>query len=172
MITVTCDAIVAIARGSALNCRMATGARVESGAIVMAVGGAIAALLYAWFLSADLASVHGDAVVGQAMETLTALGLLWLMLLILMLVDRWLGGPSWPRRAGFLLAPLAGVATLFATDYPGDGLARTAIIVLPLLIGAYLLAGRLAPRPAARAQFAILLPVAALCAYAFDIFLS
>jgi hypothetical protein len=140
----------------------------------MAAGGASALLLYAWFLSVDLASLvgPGDAVVAQAYEALTALALLWGVLLLLVAVDRGLGGPSWPRRAGFLMVPAAGIATLFATDYPGRLLCRLSLLALPLLVGLYLLLGRLPPRRAARAQAAALLPMAALSAYLIRLFLS
>lgn len=142
------------------------------GTIALAIFGALAALLYGWFLSVDLASdVSGDAVVGQAFEALTALGLFWIVVLVLIAIDRGIGGPSWPRRAGFVLVPLAGIATTFATDYPGNLLCRIGIIGMPLLIGAYLLAGRLPMRQAARAQGAILLPMAAFSAYAIELFM-
>lgn len=133
----------------------------------MAVGGAAALLCYLWFLSADFAAsgMSGDSVVGQAFETLTALLFLWILLFVLVAFDRGLGGRSWPRRAGFLLAPIAAVATVFATDYPSDRLCQTAVIGLPLLIGIYLLLGRLPRDRAALAQAAMLLPIAALSAY-------
>src|SRR4051794_37806570 len=101
-------------------------ARPGPGTIVMAAGGAAALLLYAWFLSVDLASLvgPGDAVVGQGFEALTALALLWGLLLVLVALDRGLGGPSWTRRAGFLLMPVAGIATAFATDYPSNRLCQ------------------------------------------------
>lgn len=137
----------------------------------MAAGGAAAALLYAWFLSVDLASVIGDAVVGQAYEALTALLLLWCVLLVLVIVDRVLGGPSWVRRAGYVLVPLAGVATFFATDYPGSRLCRFILLALPLLTGAYVVLGRLPRREAGRVQAAVLLPMAVLSAYAIRLFL-
>jgi hypothetical protein len=138
----------------------------------MAAGGLLAALLFAWFLSVDLTHVSGDAVVGQAFEAFTALGFLWVVLLALMLLDRGLGGASWPRRAGFLLVPLAGVAAFFATDYPDDRLSRAGVVAMPLLIGAYLAAGRLAPRQAARVQAALLLPLAGLSYYSIALFAS
>jgi hypothetical protein len=147
--------------------------RPRPGTIVMAAGGAAAALLYAWFLSVDLASVvgPGDAVVGQAYEALTALLLLWCVLLVLVIVDRVLGGPSWVRRAGYVLVPLAGVATFFATDYPGSRLCRFILLALPLLTGAYVALGRLPRREAGRVQAAVLLPMAVLSAYAIRLFL-
>ncbi|HEY7805604.1 MAG TPA: hypothetical protein VIC34_00255 [Croceibacterium sp.] len=151
---------------------MGTRTRPGAGTILMAAGGALAALLFAWFLSVYLTHVSGDAVVGQAFEALTALGFLWVVLLVLLALDRGLGGPSWPRRAGFLLVPVAGVATFFATDYPDDRLSRAGVIAMPLLIGAYLAAGRLEPRLAARVQAAILLPLAALCWYSIALFVT
>lgn len=138
----------------------------------MAAGGLLAALLFAWFLSVGLTHLWGDAVVGQAFEALTALGFLWVVLLVLLALDRGLGGPSWPRRTGFVLVPVAGIATLFATDYPDDPLSRAGVVAMPLLIGAYLAAGRLEPRQAARVQAALLLPLAALCWYSIALFVS
>ncbi|MEA3039468.1 MAG: hypothetical protein QOE79_1981 [Sphingomonadales bacterium] len=148
--------------------------KVRPGIAAMAVGGAIALLLYAWFLSVDLATLvgPGDSVVGQAIEALTALAWLWAVLLVLALFDRILGGPSWPRRFGYLLVPAAGVATLFATDYPGRLLCRLSLVALPLLVGLYLALGRLPPRRAAWAQAAALLPMAALSAWLAWLFLE
>jgi hypothetical protein len=149
-------------------------ARVPAGAWVMAAGGAAALLLFGWFLSVDLASIvgPGDSVVGQAYEALTALALLWGVLLVLVALDRGLGGASWARRAGFLLVPVAGVATLFATDYPGRWLCRLSLIGLPLLVGAYLALGRLPRRHAARAQAAALVPMAAISVWLIRLFVS
>lgn len=143
----------------------------RAGTVALAIFGGVALLLYGWFLSVDLApSVGGDAVVGQAFEALTALGLFWIVVLVLLAIDRGVGGPSWPRRAGFVLVPLAGIATTFATDYPNDPLCRIGIIVMPLLIGAYLLAGRLAVPRASQLQTAILLPMAVFSIYAILLF--
>jgi hypothetical protein len=149
-----------------------TAAKRPVGLVAMAVGGAASLLCYLWFLSADLAAISGpgDSVVGQAYETLTALALLWMLLFVLLAFDRGLGGRSWPRRAGFLLVPVASLATLFATDYPGDRLCQGIVIGLPLLVGLYLLAGRLIRRQAAIAQALMLLPIVALSAYAIQRF--
>jgi hypothetical protein len=153
---------------------MEKSAKVRPGTIVMAAGGVAALLLYFWFLSLDFASIvgPGDAVVAQAYATLTALALLWGVLLVLVVMDRGLSGPSWTRRAGFVLVPVAGIATLFATDYPSNRLCQLSILALPLLVGAYVLLGRLPARQAARAQAAVLLPMAALSAYAIRLFVS
>ncbi|MEA3065345.1 MAG: hypothetical protein QOJ27_1797 [Sphingomonadales bacterium] len=153
---------------------METRSKPRPGTIVMAAGGAVALLLYSWFLSLDFAGIvgPGDSVVAQAYATLTALALLWALLLALVALDRGLGGPSWPRRGGFLLVPVAGFATVFATDYPGDRLCQLAVAALPLLVGAYALLGLLPPRWAARAQAAMLLPMAALAAYPIVRFVS
>lgn len=146
---------------------MAMSARPRGGTILMAVLGAAALLLYLWFVSLDFAGISGpgDSVVGQAYATLAVLAWLWGMLLVLVAMDRLLGGPSWPRRAGFLLVPVAGIATLFATDYPGNRLCQLDVMALPLLIGAYLMAGRLPPRWAVWAQAAMLLGIGALSIY-------
>jgi hypothetical protein len=161
------DPPLAFRRGSAMMSGMAMSARPRGGTILMAVLGAAALLLYLWFVSLDFASLSspGDGVVGQAYAIFAVLALLWGMLLVLVVMDRMLGGPSWPRRAGFLQVPVAGIATLFATDYPGNRLCQLDIMALPLLIGAYLLLGRLPPRHAAWAQAAALLGVAALSVY-------
>ncbi len=65
----------------------------------MAAGGAAALLLYLWFVSLDFASISGpgDSVVGQAYATLSVLALLWGLLIALVAIDSFLGGPSWPR---------------------------------------------------------------------------
>jgi hypothetical protein len=148
--------------------------RMRPATAAMAAAGAAALLLYLWFLSVDLAGVSGpgDSVVGQAFEALTALAWLWGLLLVLIALDRALGGPSWPRRFGYLLVPVAGIATLFATDYPSNRLCQLAVLTLPLLAGAYLLAGRLPRRRAAQAQAAALLPMAALSGYAIRLFVG
>jgi hypothetical protein len=153
---------------------MEKSAKLRPGPMLMAAGGAAALLLYLWFLSLDLAGIEGpgDSVVGQAYATLAALAWLWGLLLALVAVDRALGGPSWARRAGFLLVPVAGIATLFATDYPGDRLCRLAVLALPPLVGAYLLLGRLPARRAGWAQAAMLLALAALSAYPIERFVS
>ena len=108
----------------------------------------------------------------QAYSALAALVLLWLALLVLGIVDRALGGPSWIRRAGFVLVPVAAVATTFATDAPNDRFSQIAVVALPLLAGLYALAGRLAPGPSAKAQTATLVSIAALSAYAIKQFIS
>lgn len=151
---------------------MGTDTRPGSGTIAMAAGGAAAVLLYLWFLSLDYAAIAGpgDSVVAQAYATLTALALLWALLLVLLVMDRALGGPSWTRRAGFLLVPAAGIATVCATDYPGNRLCQIAVAALPLLTGAYLALGRLPARRAAWAQAAVLVPMAGLSAYVIELF--
>jgi hypothetical protein len=153
---------------------MENSARLRTGTIVMAALGAAALLLYGWFLSVDLASVvgPGDAMVAQAYEALTALLLLWVVLLLLVVIDRAMGGPSWTRRAGFLLVPLAGIATFFATDYPGDRLCQIAVLALPPLVGAYVLLGPLPTRAGGRAQALVLVPMAALSAYVIRLFIG
>lgn len=146
---------------------MAMSARPRGGTILMAILGAAALLLYLWFVSLDFASISapGDSVVGQAYAIFAVLALLWGLLVLLVVADRVLGGPSWARAAGYLLVPIAGIATLFATDYPGNRLCQLDIMALPLLIGAYVLAGRLPARWAGWAQAATLIGVAALSVY-------
>src|SRR5579862_4692298 len=137
-----------------------TEAKRPAGVIAMAVFGTAALLFYLWFVSANFAPNNGpgDSVVGQAFETLTALLLLWIALFVLLAFDRGLGGASWSRRVGFLLVPIAAVATALATDAPNDRLSQAGVIGLPLLVGLYLLLGRLPRRHASLAQAATLLP--------------
>jgi hypothetical protein len=149
-----------------------------AGTIVMAAGGGVALLLYLWFLSLDFAALEGpgDSAVGNAFATLTALAALWGLLLLLVAIDRGLGGPSWIRRAAFVLVPVAGIGTLFATDYPGNKLCQLSVLALPLLVGAYLLLGRLPRRGASRhaggAQAILLLTMGAISAYPIEKFIS
>src|SRR4051812_46628053 len=143
------------------------------GTIAICVGGVAAALLYAWFLAVNFATaLGGEARIAQAYAALAALVLLWLALLVLAIIDRALHGPSWTRRAGFVLVPIAAIATAFATDAPNDRLSQLAVVALPLLAGAYALLGRLSARLAAKAQTAALMLMAALCAYAINRFIS
>src|SRR4051812_49690090 len=115
---------------------MEKGARFPAGVWLMAAGGAAALLLFGWFLSVDLASIvgPGDAVVGQAYEALTALALLWCVLLVLVALDRGLGGASWPRRAGFLLVPVAGVAPPLSPRFSRPPLCPPSPPAFPLLV--------------------------------------
>jgi hypothetical protein len=147
-------------------------ARPRAATIVFIAGCLAALLLWLWALSLDAMSVSGDAVVGQAFAELLALALLWGTLLVLVVFDRALGGASWPRRAGFVLVPLAAVGAVCASDYPGDPVCRIALAGLPLLALAFLVLGRLPTPWAARAQAAALLPIAALSAYAIVRFAS
>ena len=139
----------------------------------MAALGALALLLYAWFVAVTLPdAAGGEAKMSQAMAALYALALLWLVLLALVIMDRTMGGPSWTRRAGYaVLFASRSIANTFATDYPHNLLCQIAVLGLPLLAGAYVALGRLPPQTAARAQMAALLPMAALSAYAFNLFL-
>jgi hypothetical protein len=139
--------------------------------IALGILGAVAVLLYTWFLSSYLATAYGDAVVGQAIESLMALALLWLVLVVLITMDRVIGGPSWARRAGFVVIPVTAVASTFATDYPSDKLCQLGVVGVPLVIAIYVLAGRMQTRLAARAQAAVLLLLAAFSAYAIRLFL-
>jgi len=152
---------------------MEKSARLRPGTIVTMAGEAAALLFYLWFLSADLPdAIGGEARMAQAYSALAALALLWLVLLALVVADRAFGGPSWTRRAGFVLIPLAGIATLFATDYPSNWICQLMVLVMPLLVGAYVGLGRLPPRRAGTAQSAVLVPIAALSAYAIQLFVG
>src|SRR4051812_32560946 len=82
---------LAFLKRTAWNRRMEQSKRPSAGIITLVVGGVIALLLLGWFVAVDSRSISGDAVVGQAFEALTALGLLWLVLFVLVIVDRLLG---------------------------------------------------------------------------------
>ena len=144
---------------------MGTGARPRGGMIGMAVVGVVALLLWLWFLSLNFAGVSGDAVVAQGIATLYALLFLWIAVVVLVGLDRALGGPSWPRRAGFWVVPLALFGTVGATDYPNDALCEFAVLALPLMAVAHPLLGLLPARLAGWAQTAVLLPTAGLSVY-------
>jgi hypothetical protein len=143
------------------------------GMTAMVAGGVASLLLYGWFLTVYLAPNlgPGDAVVGQAIEALMAVSLFWLVLFVLLAMDRVFGGPSWTRRAGFVLIPVCAIAMTFATDYPSDRICQAGVLAMPVLALAYVLLGRLPERQAARAQAAALLPMVALSAYAIRRFL-
>jgi hypothetical protein len=93
---------------------------------------------------------------------------------MLLVADQFrVGRPLW-TRAAILLVPLAGIATLFATDYPADSLCRLCVVALPPIVGAWLLLGAL-PRLGAwagRAQAALLLLMAGLSIYPIERFIS
>ncbi len=147
-------------------------AGLRPGTVVTGAGLAAALLLYGWFLSVDLPdAIGGEARIAQAYAALAALGLLWLLLLVLVIVDRVLGGPSWARRAGFLVVPVAAIASVFATDYPSNRLCQIIVLAMPLLAGAHVALGRLPAPRAARAQWLALAPMAALSAYAIRLFM-
>ena len=147
--------------------------RLRPATIAMGAVGAAALLLYGWFLSVNLPDVEGgEAKYGQAMEVLTALMLLWLVLFVLVIMDRAMGGASWTRRVGYFVVPVAAIAQTFATDYPHDVVCEVAVLGMPLLTGAYVLVGRLPARQAARAQAVALLVMAGVSAYAINLFLS
>lgn len=143
------------------------------GMTAIAAGTVAALLLYGWFLTVYLAPNlgPGDAVVGQAIEALMAIGLFWLVLFVLLAIDRVYGGASWTRSTGFVAIPICAIAMTFATDYPSDRICQAAVVAMPLLAVAYVLLGRLGERQAARAQALALLPMVALSAYAIRRFL-
>ena len=151
---------------------MGNGAKPRGGMIGMAAGGAVALLLWLWFLSLNFASVSGDAVVAQGIATLYALLFLWIAVIVLVCMDRAIGGPSWPRRAGFWVVPLALLGTVAATDYPNDALCQFAVLALPLMAVAHPLLGRLPAKLVGWAQTAVLLPMAAVSAYTIVKFVS
>ena len=108
--------------------------------------GLVAALLYGVFISLNFASPGGgEGRIANAFATLGAWAALWVFLLVLLAIDRVRAGQkSWTARAAILFVPVAGIAVLFATDYPGDALCALSVVALPLLVLAYLLLGALA----------------------------
>jgi hypothetical protein len=150
--------------------------KLRAGTIVMALAGLAMLLLYLAFLAQDFATLEGpgDSAVGNAYATLAALAALWGLLLVLLVVDQ-IRAKGWWRRAAILLVPIAGIATLFATDYPNNRLCVWSLAALPLIVGIYLLLGWLPPRAAkwtGMAQMAMLLLMAALSIYPIERFVS
>jgi glucan phosphoethanolaminetransferase (alkaline phosphatase superfamily) len=128
--------------------------KLGAGAIAMAIAWLAVVLLYFAFISQDFAKLEGpgDSAVGNAYATLTALAALWALLLLLLVVDQ-VRAKGWLTRPAILLVPIAGIATLFATDYPGNRLCVWAVAALPLIVLAYLALGWLSrPAPPGRAR--------------------
>ena len=152
--------------------------KLRTGTIVMALVGLAILLLYLAFLAQDFAALEGpgDSAVGNAYATLAALAALWGLLLILLVADQIRAkGPAWRTRPAILLVPIAGIATIFATDYPNDRLCIWAVVALPPIVGAYLLLGWLSNRGAKLAggtQALMLLLMAALSIYPIERFVS
>ena len=152
--------------------------KLRGGTIVMVVAGLAILLLYLTFLAQDFAAIEGpgDSVVGNAYATLAALAALWGLLLVLLVVDQIRAkGPAWRTRPAILLVPIAGIATVFATDYPGNRLCILAVAALPLIVGVYLLMGWLPQRAiawAGKAQVLMLVLMAALSVYPIERFVS
>jgi putative flippase GtrA len=147
-----------------------------AGTIAMAIAWLAALSLYFAFISQDFATLEGpgDSAVGNAYATLTALAALWALLLLLLVVDQ-VRAKGWLTRSAILLVPIAGIATVFATDYPSNRLCIWAVAALPLIVLAYLALGWL-PWPATawagRARAVMLLLMAALSAYPIEKFVS
>lgn len=152
--------------------------KLRAGTIAVAVAALAVLLLYFAFLAQDFRTLEGpgDSAVGNAYATLAALAALWGLLLVLLLADQILAaGPAWRTRPAILLVPIAGIATLLATDYPSDRLCLWAVAALPPVVGAYLLLGWLSRRgakPAAGAQALMLLLMAGLSVYPIERFVS
>lgn len=147
-----------------------------AGIIVLAAAWLAVLLSYFAFLAANFATLRGvgDAAVGNAYAVLTALAALWSLLLILLVVDQVRAKGRWARPA-ILLVPIAALATIFATDYPGNRLCVWAVVALPLIVIAYLMLGwmpRAAASLAGRGQVLMLLPMAALSIYPIEKFIS
>lgn len=150
----------------------------QAGTIVTVVVALAILLLYLTFIAQDFAAHEGpgDSVVGDAFRTLGTLAALWALLLVLLVVDQIRAtGPAWRTRGAILLVPIAGLATLFATDYPSNRLCELSLVALPPIVGAYLLLGWLpdqARAQAGKAQAAMLLLMAALSVYPIERFVS
>jgi len=142
----------------------------------MALAGLAILLLYLTFLAQDFATLEGpgDSAVGNAYATLAALAALWSLLLVLLLVDQ-IRAKGWGTRPAILLVPIAGIATLFATDYPNDRLCIWAIATLPLIVAVYLMLGWMPQRsakPAGMAQAVMLLLMAVISIHPIERFVS
>lgn len=167
---------IAFPKQPAPKCRMEQRPKPRAGTIVMAVAGLAILLLDLAFIAQDFAPHQGpgDSVVGDAVLVLMILAALWVLLLFLLVADQIRTGPPW-RRAAILLVPIAGIATVFATDYPSNALCELSLVALPPIAGAYLLLGWLPDRAmaiAGKARAVMLLLMAALSVYPFEIFVS
>ena len=153
--------------------------RLHFGVIVWALLGLAALLFYGVFVSLVVAVPEGggESRMSNAFAAIGAWAALWACLLILLAIDHvHAERSSWTSWVAVLLVPLAGLAVLFATDYPGNGLCTLSLVALPLAIGVYLLIGAL-PRLRASAHVTaakavVLLLIAAFSAYPIDKFIS
>jgi hypothetical protein len=150
--------------------------KLRAGTVAMAAAGLAALLLQAAFLAQYFAPREGPGDdIGPALLGLATLLVLWALLLVLLAVDQMRPGPAW-RRAAILLVPIAGIATSFATDYPGSALCIVSLVALPPVVLAYLLIGGLpglrARAAADAARAVMLLLMAALSVYPVGKFVS
>lgn len=150
--------------------------KLRGGTIAMALAALAFLLLYLTFLAQDFATLQGpgDSAVGNAYATLTALAALWGLLLVLLVADQ-IRAKGWWTRIAILLVPIAGIATVFATDYPSNRPCIWTIVALPLIVAAYLMLGWLPHRasaPVGKAQAVTLLLMAALSVYPIERFVS
>ena len=146
------------------------------GMVVTIVAGLATLLLYVGFLALTLADPEGgESRMANAFASLAWLAALWGMLLVLLVADRIRATVrSWTAPLAFLLVPIAAIASLFATDYPSNRWCQLSLAALPLVVGIYLVLGRLSSlRTTARfGRPAMLLLMAALSVYPIEIFVS
>jgi hypothetical protein len=150
--------------------------RVRLGMIVAIVAGLATLLLYVGFLALTLADPEGgESRMANAFASLAWLAALWAMLLLLLVVDRVSASvKSWTTPLAFVLVPIAAIASLFATDYPNNRWCQLTLAALPLIVGIYLVLGRLPSlrRTAQIGKPVLLLLVAALSIYPIEKFVS
>jgi len=147
---------------------MARASKLRAGMIAPAFAGLITILLYAAFMATNFAAPAGGGEdrIANAFAAVAAWAALWLVLLTLLVIDVVLcERKSWREWLALLLVPIAGIAVLFATDYPSDKLCAATIAALPLVIGGYLLAGRGPAAWAGGARAVLLLLIAGLSYY-------
>jgi hypothetical protein len=144
--------------------------------VVTIVAGLVTLLLYVGFLALTLADPEGgESRMANAFAALAWMAALWGMLLVLLVADRiTTTAKSWTAPLAFLLVPIAAIASLFATDYPSNRWCQLSLAALPLVVGIYLLLGRLPslPTTARIGRAAMLLLMAALSVYPIKIFAS
>ena len=150
--------------------------RLRLGTVVTIVAGLATLLLYVGFLALTLADPEGgESRMANAFASLAWLAALWGMLLVLLIAERVRAtARSWTAPLAFLLVPIAAVASLFATDYPSNRWCQLSLAALPLIVGVYLVLGRLSSlRTTARiGRPAMLLLRAALSVYPIEKFVS
>jgi hypothetical protein len=150
--------------------------RLRLGIVVTFVAGLATLLLYVGFLALTLADPEGgESRMANAFASLAWMAALWGMLLVLLVADRISAtAKSWTTPLAFVLVPIAAIASLFATDYPSNQWCELSLAALPLVVGVYLVLGRLPslPTTARIGRTAMLLLMAGLSVYPIEKFVS